>query len=165
MAPSRGAEEALERSREPPDPRRCACGLEAIGCWALLPARRGFPGALEARATRRGRLIGRGDPGPPAADRRPVTIVGTRRAGAYGREVADELGRELGAAGVAVVSGMALGIDAAAHRGALDGGGVTRRGPAARPDAPTAQRRRSIERIVERGAGDLRAAAGDGPAP
>jgi DNA processing protein len=57
--------------------------------------------------------------GPAAA------IVGSRRATAYGREVAEHFGRELAAAGVAVVSGMARGVDAAAHRGALAGGGPT----------------------------------------
>lgn len=54
-----------------------------------------------------------------------VAIVGSRRASAYGREVAHYLGRELAQAGVWVVSGMARGVDAAAHRGALEGGGLT----------------------------------------
>lgn len=54
-----------------------------------------------------------------------VAIVGSRRASAYGREVAQYLGRELAQAGVWVVSGMARGVDAAAHRGALEGGGLT----------------------------------------
>lgn len=54
-----------------------------------------------------------------------VAIVGSRRASAYGREVATYLGRELARAGVWVVSGMARGVDAAAHRGALEGGGTT----------------------------------------
>ncbi len=54
-----------------------------------------------------------------AADRPRVAIVGTRRCTAYGRSVAVELGRSLAAAGVEVVSGLAIGIDAAAHLGAL----------------------------------------------
>ena len=48
-----------------------------------------------------------------------VGVVGTRRASRYGLEVATWMGRELAAAGVVVVSGMAAGVDAAAHRGAL----------------------------------------------
>ena len=51
-----------------------------------------------------------------------VAIVGTRHATEYGRTAASELGRHLGAAGVNVVSGLALGIDAAAHRGTLAAG-------------------------------------------
>jgi DNA processing protein len=49
------------------------------------------------------------------ARERPVALVGARRASAYGLEVARGLGRELAVAGVPVVSGMALGIDSAAH--------------------------------------------------
>jgi DNA processing protein len=48
-----------------------------------------------------------------------VAVVGARRPSAYGIEVAEELSRGLSAAGVTVVSGLAMGIDAAAHRGAL----------------------------------------------
>ena len=54
-----------------------------------------------------------------------VAIVGARRATPYGLEVARSLGRALGCAGVTVLSGMALGIDAAAHAGALAGSGST----------------------------------------
>ena len=53
-----------------------------------------------------------------------VAIVGTRRCTGTGAGVARELGRDLTAAGVAVVSGLAAGIDGAAHRGALDDGHV-----------------------------------------
>ena len=54
-----------------------------------------------------------------------VTVVGARRATARAREVAERLGRGLAQAGSSVVSGLALGVDAAAHRGALLGGGPT----------------------------------------
>ena len=53
-----------------------------------------------------------------------AAIVGTRRASRYGRDVAFGLGRDLAAAGVAVVSGLALGIDGAAHSGALEAAGA-----------------------------------------
>ena len=54
-----------------------------------------------------------------------VAIVGSRRATEVGRRAAETMGRVLAEAGVTVVSGMALGIDGAAHRGALRGGGNT----------------------------------------
>jgi DNA processing protein len=69
------------------------------------------------------RLWARGD--AALLDRPCVAIVGTRRATAYGERVARELGRVLGLAGATVISGLARGIDAAAHRGALDAGGAT----------------------------------------
>jgi DNA processing protein len=70
-----------------------------------------------------------GDPEPPGVlfwlgdirvlRQRRVAIVGTRRATNYGRSVAVELGRDLAQCGVCVISGLALGIDGAAHQGAL----------------------------------------------
>lgn len=54
-----------------------------------------------------------------------IAIVGTRRASAYGRRTAHRLAFELASEGVVVVSGLAYGIDAAAHEGALDAGGQT----------------------------------------
>ena len=60
---------------------------------------------------------------PPEGPR--AAIVGSRRPSPYGEAVAEQLAADLAAAGVVVVSGLALGIDAAAHRGALAGGGPT----------------------------------------
>jgi DNA processing protein len=54
-----------------------------------------------------------------------VAIVGSRRASTYGQNVATMLARDLASRGVVVVSGLARGIDAAAHRGALEAGGRT----------------------------------------
>ena len=65
----------------------------------------------------------RGDLRPE--DERSVAVVGTRRATAYGREAASTLTRDLARNGVTIVSGLALGIDAIAHRTALDMGGRT----------------------------------------
>ncbi|HEX73138.1 MAG TPA: DNA-protecting protein DprA [Candidatus Hydrogenedentes bacterium] len=59
------------------------------------------------------------------SDQHCVAVVGTRKATAYGLRMAERLGGELAARGIAVVSGMAQGIDAAAHRGALEAGGRT----------------------------------------
>ena len=85
---------------------------------------------------------------PPAA-----TIVGTRRPSAHGLEVARGLGRGLAAAGVTVVSGLALGIDAAAHRGAVDGGDGVIAVLACGVDVSYPQANRGLyERIAERGA-------------
>ncbi len=54
-----------------------------------------------------------------------IAIVGSRKATAYGKEIALKFARELAYLGVTVVSGMALGIDSWAHKGALEGGGRT----------------------------------------
>jgi DNA processing protein len=54
-----------------------------------------------------------------------VAVVGSRRCSSYGRNVAEKLSRELAERGVTIVSGLARGIDSAAHRGALDGRGLT----------------------------------------
>lgn len=72
----------------------------------------------------------------------PVAIVGARKASPYGLDVAQSLGRGLAVAGLTVVSGMAHGIDSAAHAGALEAGRPTVAvlpGPADRP-YPAAKR-------------------------
>jgi DNA processing protein len=84
---------------------------------AYPPALRTGPGAPRALFTAgRAELLG---------TRPAVAIVGARRASPDGMEIARSLGRGLAAAGVTVVSGMAMGVDAAAHDGALTAGGHT----------------------------------------
>jgi DNA processing protein len=61
----------------------------------------------------------------PLPPRPKVAIVGSRRPSPYGEAVAEQLGTDLARSGAIVISGLALGIDAAAHRGALNGGGMT----------------------------------------
>jgi DNA processing protein len=68
-------------------------------------------------------LRGSGEPG--LLGRRAVGVVGARSCSPYGAQVARMLGRELAAAGLVVVSGLARGIDGEAHRGALESGGPT----------------------------------------
>jgi DNA processing protein len=83
---------------------------------------------------------------------RAVAVVGTRRASADGLEVASALGRGLAGAGVTVVSGMALGVDSAAHAGALARTGRTvavLAGGADLPYPPT--KARLYQQIVEHG--------------
>jgi DNA processing protein len=63
--------------------------------------------------------------GAPPQDLPSVAIVGARRADLYGREVAHFFGSQLAASGAVVVSGLARGVDGAAHQGALDGRGQT----------------------------------------
>ncbi len=58
-------------------------------------------------------------------DRFPMAVVGTRRASGYGLRHTRAIARELAAQGICVVSGLALGIDGAAHEGALDAQGRT----------------------------------------
>ena len=81
-----------------------------------------------------------------------VGLVGARRATAYGLEVARRLGRGLSAAGVPVVSGLALGVDAAAHAGAVEGRAAAVAVLAGGADVPYPARMRALyARIAERG--------------
>ena len=61
----------------------------------------------------------------PQEDRLCVGVIGARMCTEYGRKIATELGRRLGAAGIGVISGMATGIDSASHAGALLSEGKT----------------------------------------
>lgn len=103
---------------------RLAEDLLTADCWACCRHGDLYPESLRDAADAPWALIGRGDPAllDGLEVYETVTVVGARRATSYGREVARELGRELASAGMVVVSGLAFGIDACAHRGALDAG-------------------------------------------
>lgn len=95
--------------------RRCLAG----GITVLVYGGRDYPGPLNALPHPPPVLFALGDAG---LLRMPcVAIVGSRRATAYGRRIARGLGAHLAGRGRCVVSGMAMGIDAEAHRGALPG--------------------------------------------
>ena len=82
-----------------------------------------------------------------------VAIVGARKASTYGLEVAQELGRELAVAGVPVVSGLALGVDGASHRGTLAGSGRPLAVLASGADIPYPRSHRSLyAEVAARGA-------------
>jgi DNA processing protein len=103
------------------DPGRALAAHEAAGIATLLPTDPRYPERLRNDPERPALLFAQGDI-TALADIR-VAIVGTRRCTGSGAGFARELGRELTDAGIAVVSGLALGIDGAAHRGVLEAGG------------------------------------------
>lgn len=122
--PKRAAVDAELARFDPGEARKQAAGL---GLATICRHSAGFPPRLLDGADAVAALWLRGDPQwlELLAAERPAALVGARRPSAYGLEVARSLGHELAGAGVPVVSGMALGIDSAAHEGALDGGGPT----------------------------------------
>lgn len=137
--------------------------------WRIARGEAGYPaGLLDLADEAPGALYGCGSRrliGELEAET-TVTIVGSRHPSAYGLEVAEELGHLLGAAGLVVVSGMALGIDAAAHRGALAGNGATVAVLGGGPDVvyPRSERR-LYERIVGKGAVISEVAPATAPGP
>jgi DNA processing protein len=70
-------------------------------------------------------LFLRGNGEPELLARPAAAVVGARACSLYGAQVARQLGRELAAAGLVVVSGLARGVDGEAHRGALEADGIT----------------------------------------
>lgn len=98
--------------------------VDAAECWGCCRHDPRFPTGLRRLADAPWALIGRGNPAllSQLSPRSAVAIAGARRASIYGREVARGLGHDLARAGLVVVSGLAFGIDACAHRGALDAG-------------------------------------------
>jgi DNA processing protein len=118
---SERASRAFEELQRAFDPDRMQDRLAAKGIEALTPIDEAYPGPL------------RSIPDPPPAvfvngalpDTVSVALVGSRKASATGMETARALGLALSERGVCVVSGLALGVDAAAHEGAVEAGGPT----------------------------------------
>ncbi len=122
---------ALRAGTHPGDPRRrflldarrtdvegVARRYAAAGVTVALPGGRGYPGMLTGDPGAPAVLFALGD--PTVLDRGPrVAVVGTRSATPYGRQVASELASDLATEGVTIVSGLARGIDAAAHAGVV----------------------------------------------
>lgn len=108
------------------DPRRELRVLRSLGGTLVTPELPGWPAALDdLGAATPPCLWVRGDPALAEPASRSVALVGARASTAYGNHVAGDLAAGLVARDVAVVSGGAYGIDAAAHRGALVAGGTT----------------------------------------
>lgn len=145
-----GVTAAYERFDEGRARRACA----AAGLRARCRHDRRYPPALGAARDAPAVLHVAGDleRWPGLRDGPAVAIVGARRASPYGLEMARTLARGLARAGVTVVSGMALGIDSAAHAGALEGDGLTVAVLAGGADrAYPASKRALYRRIAERG--------------
>jgi len=124
------AREALRRVPDGPGRDEALARADRLVAWAggagahiLLFGERDYPDALGDLGDPPTRLFGMGN--PAMLERPCVGIVGTRHASPSGERIAHQLAAEFARAGASVVSGMALGIDAAAHRGALDAGGGT----------------------------------------
>jgi DNA processing protein len=143
--------QSVENARRVTDPEALLRHIEGRGMRVVAAIDPDYPELLSHISAGPPVLYVRGT--LEASDRDAVAIVGTRRASAYGRDAALEIGRDLGAAGVTVVSGLARGVDGAAHQGALEGGGRTIAVLASGVDVIyPSEHRRLAERIIESGA-------------
>lgn len=113
------------RFRREFDDRAYLAGLRERGVRWLGRSSPGFPRALGAIFDPPPGIFVRGDGEAAILDSPAVAVVGARSCSAYGASVARMLGRELAAAGLVVVSGLARGVDGEAHRGAVEAGGLT----------------------------------------
>jgi len=103
--------------------KQIAARIAQLGWAVLFQDSPDYPPLLAQAVDRPPLLFRVGD--PIDTDDKLIGIVGTRHATEGGRRFAHRLAADLARAGITVVSGMAEGIDSAAHRGALEGGGKT----------------------------------------
>src|SRR5262245_40124371 len=127
-------------------------GLEKLGGEALALADERYPALLRETYDPPIVIYCLGD-FASALSQPCIAMVGSRRCSTYGRNVAEKISRERAERGITVVSGLARGIDSAAHRGALDGRGLTVAVMGTGLDAVYPKENRKLaERISERGA-------------
>lgn len=125
--------------------------MNRVGVHAITADSNDYPRLLQHVPSAPPVLFARGSILP--VDDVAVAIVGTRRATHYGIEMAARLAADLASAGVTVISGLAYGIDTAAHRAAVDAGGRTIAVLGSGPDTIyPPQNRRLAERVIEQGA-------------
>ncbi len=125
--------------------------LEALGGWALAWGEDGYPDLLSQIYAPPLVLFGLGR--LDEADEKAVAIVGSRHATDYGCRMTSRLAGELVRLGLSVVSGLAMGIDAAAHVGALAAGGRTIGVLGCGLDVDYPRENKDLKaRVVERGA-------------
>jgi DNA processing protein len=148
------------------DAARYAAELDRRGFRFVARSDDRFPRLLRAIHDPPPGLFLRGEADPSLLSHAAVAVVGARSCSPYGSAVARMLGRDLAAAGLVVVSGLARGVDAEAHRGALEAGGLTVAvlGCGVDRDYPAAHRELA-RRIVERGLVVSEYATGVEPAP
>lgn len=114
--------EEILKERRNLDPHKIGESLSKEGIQLITPEEEDYPALLAELADAppllyyRGQLRGKAE---------ALAVVGSRRATAYGKAAAKVLSRTAAAQGIVILSGLARGIDAAAHQGALEGGGVT----------------------------------------
>lgn len=114
---------AVIENRDPIDARREWNGCRSLGVSVFVRGKPPYPKSLASICDPPLALYCKGELLP--RDELAVAIVGSRRCTHYGKRQAERLARALASAGLTIVSGLARGIDGAAHRGALDAGGRT----------------------------------------
>lgn len=142
-------EELIEKRRTL-DPQIIEDRLNKQGIKMIIPDEQGYPPLLAELASAPPILFYRGQ---LQGNREVLAIVGSRQATAYGKSAARVLARDAADKGIVIASGLARGIDTAAHQGALEGNGITWAFQGCGLDRvyPT-ENQRLAEKILEKGA-------------
>jgi DNA processing protein len=152
MSPSPGLAERLRASLA--DPGRTERRVSALGGWTLTPLDAAYPARLGELEHPPAVLYGLGRrevlAGPDI-----VAVVGTRRPTGLGRHLAARVAARLAQIGVTVVSGLAVGIDGAAHAATVEAGGITLGVAGGGLEAPAPQANRRLVQALLAGGGAI----------